>query len=189
MNASSYRASGDVQRSLSAAAYEELRAIARAFMHSERPGHTLQATALVHEAVIRLQSQDAQQHDPDQLRANTRLMMRRVLANHARDRAAKKRGGGADRARTDPERVPAPDTSQFDDRRSRLERALEALSRTDPTSAALITLRYMRGVPLARAAELMGISNRTASRRLAGALDMLRDAMGARAASEDGDGS
>lgn len=156
-----------------AAVYEELRAIARGLMRTERPGHTLQPTALVNEALLRLGAQHAGQNDSRQLRALSRLMMRRVLANHARDRVAEKRGGGAVRARLDPDQIPAPDTQP-----RRLALALEALERTDPRAATLVRLHHIEGIPLAHAAARLDLSGRTASRVLSNARAVLRDALG-----------
>ena len=156
---------------LSPAAYEELRAIARHLMQAERAGHTLQPTALVHEAFLRLGAQRAAPQNNEHLRANTRLMMRRVLSNHARDRAAEKRGGGRARAQFDPDTVPAPIQNSDADR---LGQALKKIERSDPRAAELVKLHYLRGVPLTDAADRLGVSLRTASRILAAARTALQ---------------
>jgi RNA polymerase sigma factor (TIGR02999 family) len=146
--------------------YDELRKLAAQRLAQEKPGQTLQATALVHEAYLRLVG-----GDPDRpwegrghFFAAAAEAMRRILVDNARRRGVEKRGHG--RARIDldldglatPER--APDLIALDD-------ALEQLARSDPQTAELVKLRFFAGMGVRQAAEALGIAPRTADFRWA----------------------
>lgn len=158
--------------------YAELRRLAQTLLGEERTGHTLDATALVHEAWIRL----AQQHSLGvtqraqffQVAATT---MRRVLVDHARKRSAEKRGG---------ERVREPlDHALADIERScgdllALEAGLQELAGLDERKARLVDLRFFAGLGMRETAELLGISLRQAEREWTTARAFLRVHMEAR---------
>ena len=142
--------------------YGELRRLAAAQLARERPGQTLQATALVHEAYLVLR------HAVGESWNNRRHFfgaaaeaMRRILIQNARRKGALKRGGAFARAESDPDEIPveAPIEDILD-----LDDALEELAARDPRSAELVKLRYFAGLTLKQIAELMGISLRSANR-------------------------
>jgi RNA polymerase sigma factor (TIGR02999 family) len=156
--------------------YEELRQLAAARMAAERPGHTLDATGLVHEAYLRLvgnQLFDGKAH----FFAAAAEAMRRVLVNHARDRARLKRGGG--KSRVDLDRITTP-TDTSDDDLIELDEALKRLSNEFPICAELVKLRFFAGMTLGDAAEALAIPRRTADRHWAFARAWLADALAAR---------
>ena len=143
--------------------YDELRKLAAARMAEEKPGVTLQPTALVREAYLRLVGKDAGQ--PWNSRGNffaaAAEAVRRILVDAARRRQADKHGGG--RARVDlPDDLAAPD--DLSDDLVALDDALTALGRHDPDAARLVTLRYFAGLSHHEAAEAMGISRGAADR-------------------------
>jgi RNA polymerase sigma factor (TIGR02999 family) len=137
-------------------------------MGQERAGHTLQATALVHEAYVRLvdgntaRSWDGRWH----FFAAAAEAMRRILVDQARRRHRIKRGGGSERQRIDLEKVdltvnePPPELLAVDE-------GLSALAVQHPEKAQLVKLRYFAGLTIEEAAEAMGISVATANRRWA----------------------
>lgn len=142
--------------------YDELRRLAAAQMASERAGHTLDATALVNEAYVRLAGDAAAGF------ANRRHFffaaaraMRRILVEHARAKGRVKRGGGARRENPDLDTLPAagPGEDLLD-----LHDALEQLAAHDPTKAKLVELRFFAGLTLEQAAGCLDISLSTADR-------------------------
>ena len=154
--------------------YDELRKLAAAQMAAERPGHTLDATALVHEAYLRLvgdQHFDGKSH----FFAAAAEAMRRVLVNHARDRDRLKRGGGRNRVDLDQLTSPAAAT---DDDLLELDDALDRLANEFPAAAELVKLRFFAGMTLGDAAEALGLPRRTADRHWAFARAWLADALG-----------
>jgi len=156
--------------------YEELRRLAAQKLSHEQPGQTLQATALVHEAYLRLVGGD------DAVRFANRAhffaaaaeAMRRILVDHARRRGRLKRGG--ERKRLDLERleVAAEDTSED---LLALDEALTQLAATDPAAAELVKLRYFAGLSTPQAAEALGTSLRSAERLWTYARAWLRAAL------------
>jgi RNA polymerase sigma factor (TIGR02999 family) len=142
--------------------YDELRNLARAYMARENRGHTLQPTALVHEAYCRLidQSQVAWQ-GRTHFRAVGARMMRRVLIDHARRRDGLKRGGGMQRVTLgdailrplDPE-ISLPELLSLND-------ALEELGRLDGRQARVVEMRFFGGLTMAEIAGALGVSERT----------------------------
>ena len=154
--------------------YDELRQLAAARMAAENPGHTLDATALVHEAYLRLvgdQHFDGRGH----FFAAAAEAMRRVLVNHARDRSRRKRGGG--RNRVDLDRLTGPAVATDDDLLE-LDDALGRLAIEFPGAAELVKLRFFAGMTLGEAAGALGIPRRTADRQWAFARAWLAEALG-----------
>jgi RNA polymerase sigma factor (TIGR02999 family) len=141
--------------------YDELKKLAAARMAAERPGHTLQPTALVHEAYLRLvDGTQAQQWDSrGHFFAAAAEAMRRILMDHARDRNRLKREGGWQRI--DLENV---DLGVRDADPLSLDEALERLAAADERSANLVKLRCFAGLSLGEAAALLHLPRRTADR-------------------------
>ena len=146
--------------------YEELRKLAAQRLAQEKPGQTLQATALVHEAYLRLVDVKKVQHwdSRGHFFAAAAEAMRRILVDSARRRRAQKRGGGYERIdlpelveRTNDERV---DLVALDD-------ALKELEEQHPQKAQVVKLRFFAGCTLEETAEMLGISRATAQRNWA----------------------
>lgn len=143
-------------------AYGELRRQARLFLRREKAGHTLQPTALVHEAFLRLAGQNrVRWQNRQQFFAVAAQAMRRVLVDWARARASVKRGEG--RTRVTLEDIHLPSAPASVDVES-LDRALDALAALDPRQARLVELRYFGGLTAAEAAQVLGISLATVKR-------------------------
>jgi RNA polymerase sigma factor (TIGR02999 family) len=143
--------------------YDELRKLAAQRLAEEKPGQTLEATALVHEAFLRLVGRDRERRwdSHGHFFAAAAEAMRRILVENARRKGRKKRGGGQlrlDLAAVEPA-APEPDTDLL-----ALDEALEKLARKDEMKARLVQLRIFAGLTLAQAAELLGISTSTADR-------------------------
>lgn len=156
--------------------YDELRLLAARKLAREDAGQTLQATALVHEAYIRLVgAQDPGWNGRGHFFAAAAEAMRRVLINRARDRGRLKRGGHRSRIDLDNLCDPfeAPDEDLLD-----LDEALDRLARAYPRPAGLVRLRFFGGLNLEEAAAALGISARTADREWSFARAWLRDALG-----------
>jgi RNA polymerase sigma factor (TIGR02999 family) len=143
--------------------YDELRRLAAARMAHAAPGQTLQPTALVHEAWLRLVGQPQQQlwNSRGHFFAAAAEAMRRILVERARRRSAEKHGGGL--RRVDLDQVDIAEEANSD-LLIALDEALTALAERDPTAAQLIKLRFFAGLPNAQAAELLGVPERTAKR-------------------------
>jgi RNA polymerase sigma factor (TIGR02999 family) len=142
--------------------YDELRKLAAARMAEEKPGQTLQATALVHEAYVRLVG-GTQPRDWDgrgHFFAAAAEAMRRILVEAARRKRAKKRGGNLDRAEL-PADLPAPER---DLDLLAVNEALDLFAREEPQTAELVKLHFFAGLSLEEAAAVLGISPRTAYR-------------------------
>ena len=137
--------------------YEELRKLAAGKLASEKPGQTLDATALVHEAFLKLGGERSFATRSDYLKAAA-LAMRRILVDHARARNAAKRGGGR-RVELEPHHLAA---SPPDDTLEALDEALSRLAAEHPQVAELVQLRYFGGLTLAQCAGVLGVSERTA---------------------------
>ncbi len=142
--------------------YGELRSLAHHYLRQERPDHTLQSTALVHEAYVRLVG-----HAPPTLQNRAHFfgvaarLMREILVEHARAQRAAKRGGGADMLTLDEAldhaRPTNVDILQLDD-------ALNALARLDARQSRIVELRFFTGLSIDETAEVMGVSAATVSR-------------------------
>jgi RNA polymerase sigma factor (TIGR02999 family) len=159
--------------------YAELRKLAAAWLARERPGQTLDATALVHEAFLRLVGGD-RPHDWNgrgHFFGAAAEAMRRILIDQARRKGRPKHGGDRDRVDLDELAVP-PAAGRADDLLA-LDEALTALAREDPAKAELVKLRYFAGLTLDQAAACLGISPATAKRHWAVARAWLFDALSA----------
>ena len=142
--------------------YQEIRRLAGSYLRGERAGHTLQPTALAHEAYIRLAGERGLRW---QNRAHFMGMaaraMREILVDHARRRGAQKRGGGLAPITLDPNMLVAGDLPvAFDD----LDRALIDLARLNERHARVVELRYFGGLTIEETAEVLGISPVTVKR-------------------------
>ena len=144
--------------------YDELRRLARGYMRSERPDHTLQPTALVHEAYARLVDSDISLQDRAHFLALVARSMRRILIDHARARESDKRGSGGTRVTLDEGMAgmaEAPSVSIID-----LDRALERLEAEDPGRSRVIELHFFGGLTHQEIAEAMHTSESTVQRQL-----------------------
>jgi RNA polymerase sigma factor (TIGR02999 family) len=141
--------------------YDELRKLAAARLARESPGQTLQPTALVHEAYLRLiGAEDAVRWDSrGHFFAAAAEAMRRILIDNARRKRGPKHGGRHARQELDPEHAADPDRSEG---LLALDEALDRLAAVEPRAAQVVKLRYFAGMTLADAATALGISARTA---------------------------
>jgi RNA polymerase sigma-70 factor (ECF subfamily) len=142
--------------------YGELRRLAAAYLRGERPGHTLQPTALVHEAYLRLIDQkQIDWANRAQFIGIAAVMMRRILVNHARDRIADKRGGGAEHVPLTlaGEGIGAPEVNLLD-----LHDALTDLSESDPRKGRIVELKFFGGLTTGEIAETLDVSVATVER-------------------------
>src|SRR5215472_11994330 len=139
--------------------YEELRKLAAERLAQEKPGQTLQATALVHEAYLRLVEVEKAQHwtGRGHFFAAAAEAMRRILVEQARRKQSAKHGGGWKRIELDEANAPA-------DRLLDLDRVLTRLREVEPVSARLVELRYFAGLTMEQAAAALGLPLRTAER-------------------------
>jgi RNA polymerase sigma factor (TIGR02999 family) len=156
--------------------YAELRQLAAARLAAEKAGQTLQATALVHEAYLRLVDRE-QPQDWDgrgHFFAAAAEAMRRILINRARDKARQKRGG--DRQRVDLDRIVVADEASEEELLA-VDDALQELARKNAPCAELVKLRFFTGLTLDEAAAALGISRRTANRYWSFARAWLFDAL------------
>jgi RNA polymerase sigma factor (TIGR02999 family) len=143
--------------------YDELRQLAAHKMSQEAPGQTLQATALVHDAYLRLVDVEKAQHwnSRGHFFAAAAEAMRRILVDRARHKRSRKRGGDLARHDLDGLEIALPEVPEDV---LALDEALTKLAATDKAAAELVHLRFFAGLPLAEAARLLGISPRTADR-------------------------
>ncbi len=144
--------------------YDELRRLAAAYMRRERPGQTLQATALVHEAYLRLAGAGTPWHDKRHFVGIAARSMRQILVERARARGAQKRWAGLDRVSlTDALAV----AFQPEHMLPALDDALARLEAIDPEQARIVELRYFAGLSIEEAADALGMSAATLKRRFA----------------------
>jgi RNA polymerase sigma factor (sigma-70 family) len=186
-----WRAGSDQALSqLSAVLYDELRRLAQRHLWRERRDHTLQRTALVNEAFLRLVGQQSVDwQNRAQFFGIASSLMRRILVDHARARQTEKRGGGAavvsldameERRDADGAARPAPTPASLqhrDEEREDLvaiDAALERLAAVDPRQVQIVELRYFAGLTVEEAAETLGISTATVKREWAMARAWLR---------------
>jgi RNA polymerase sigma factor (TIGR02999 family) len=143
--------------------YDELRRLAAQRLTSEKPGQTLQATDLVHEAYVRLVKAEEAQHwnSRGHFFAAAAEAMRRILVENARRRKALRRGG--DRQRKDFDLIEPASPALSDDFLA-LDEALEKLAEKDHAKAELVKLRYFAGLTIEQAAEVLGVSVASANR-------------------------
>jgi RNA polymerase sigma factor (TIGR02999 family) len=152
----------DAESKLVPLVYGELRRLAARYMRGERPGHTLQATALVHEAYLRL----AGNRKIDfQNRAHffglAASLMRRILVDHARAKQAQKRGGDEKQVSLDEAIVLQPGRHQLF---LALDQALDRFAKIDARQSRIVELRYFGGLTEQEVAEVLGVSVRTVKR-------------------------
>jgi RNA polymerase sigma factor (TIGR02999 family) len=166
----------EVLRRLAPIVYDELRQLAAAQLRRERPGHTLQPTALVNEAYLRLLgAAQPPWGNRGAFFGAAAQAMHRILIDHARKRMRQKRGGGA---------VPVslsragPTSWDEPERLLALDEALRRLVEVDARSAEVIKLRYFGGLSIAQTAEALGVSERTVKREWSFARAWLRHELG-----------
>ena len=144
--------------------YDELRRLAAAYMRRERPGQTLQATALVHEAYLRLAGAGTPWTDKRHFVGIAARSMRQILVERARARGAQKRWAGLDRVTmTDALAVAADAEGML----PALDEALTRLEQVDPEQARIVELRYFAGLSIDETADALGMSPATLKRRWA----------------------
>jgi RNA polymerase sigma factor (TIGR02999 family) len=144
--------------------YDELRRIAAAYMRRERPGQTLQATALVHEAYLRLAGAGTPWHDKRHFVGIAARSMRQILVERARARGSQKRWGGLNRVSlTDSIAIAADQAGLL----PALDDALTRLEQIDPEQARIVELRYFAGLSIEETADALGMSPATLKRRWA----------------------
>ena len=157
------------------AVYGELRALAARHLRAERPDHTLQPTALVHEAYLRIAAvPQVSVLDRGQFFGLAAQMMRRILVNHAEARNAAKRGGAATRVTLDDS---VSWTGDRDIDLVELDDALTRLAAISPRQSQVVELRFFAGLGIEEAAEVLGISPATLKREWTLARAWLRDAL------------
>jgi len=144
--------------------YRELHGLAAHYLRGERPDHTLQSTALVNEAYLRLVDQHTDWRNRAHFYGVAARILRRILVDHARERKAAKRGsdqkkGSLDQALTLP--------AQADVDLMALDESLDRLAEMDPKKARLVELKYFAGLPVHEVAQMMGISAATVHREWA----------------------
>ncbi len=154
--------------------YDELRQLAARQLAHDRPGETLNPTALVHEAYLRLvgEGNDRPYHDRSHFFAAAATAMRHIRIDQARRKKTEKRGGNARRLELDDVASPMPD-----DELLALDEALKQLAALDARKAQLVELRFFAGLTSDQAAAVLGISATTADRDWAFARAWLRDAV------------
>jgi len=140
----------------------QLRRLARGYMGRERPGHTLQTTALINEAFLRLtDARRVRWQDRAHFLGISARLMRRVLVDHARTRGYLKRGGGAQRVTLHEGLVTTPDPALDV---VALDRALEALAKVDARKSRIVELRFFGGLTVEETAEVLHVSTDTVKR-------------------------
>lgn len=155
--------------------YNELRHLAHNFLYRERPGHTLQTTALVHEAYLKLIDQrDARWQNRAHFFAVAAQAMRRILIDSARKHAAAKRGGGGEKVSLD---EAANISLEPDLGLLALDEALNELAEIDPQQSRIVELRYFGGLTIEETAQVMNVSPATIKREWAMARAWLHQAM------------
>jgi RNA polymerase sigma-70 factor, ECF subfamily len=142
--------------------YDQLRRLAGSYMRRERPDHTLQPTALLNDAYLRLIGQrDVNWQGRSHFYGLAAHIMRRILIDHARAHLRQKRGGGAIRVQLDEALVFAPERSS---ELVKLDEALLRLAELDPRQSRIVELRYFAGLSVEQTAEILGTSARTVKR-------------------------
>ena len=143
--------------------YEELRKQARRFLRKERPNHTLQSAALIHEAYLNLVEQkNIHWQNREHFFAISGNVMRRILVNYANARHRKKRGGAAEDLELDEQIVRAAQSTEVD--LLALDEALTRLAKKDEQQARIVELRYFSGLTIEETAGILGISPATMKR-------------------------
>ncbi|MCH9695200.1 MAG: sigma-70 family RNA polymerase sigma factor [Gammaproteobacteria bacterium] len=163
----------DAEAALTPIVYDELMRMAKRLFRSENSGHTLQPTALVHEAFVKLIDVDVDWQDRAHFYSLAARMMRRLLVNHANARRAEKRGGGAVKVTLDEANVGADAEADL----LNLEEALQGLAALDERKANLIELQYFGGLSFREMEAVTGLSSSTIDRDLRLARAWLKDAL------------
>jgi RNA polymerase sigma factor (TIGR02999 family) len=146
--------------------YDELRRLAAGYLRRERPGQTLQATALVNEAFVRLSQERPQSfQNRTHFLAIAALSMRQILVQRARAKHAEKRGGGAERITLDESMAGGPSVPDEGIDVLALDEALTRLAAFDPQQAKMVELRYFGGLTIEETAETLEISPATVKRQ------------------------
>ena len=153
---------GQALETLTPLIYDDLRRIAARHLRGERPGHTIQATALVHEAFERLAESDADFADRAHFLAVAARTMRHILTDYGRARRAQKRGGGAAAVTLHEERIGGRSELDIVD----IDDAIDKLSRLDARKADILVLLFFGGMTYDETAEALGISAATVDRDL-----------------------
>jgi RNA polymerase sigma-70 factor (ECF subfamily) len=154
--------SQDASNQLFPLVYEELRRLAHRYMSRERPGHSLQTTAVVHEAYLRLIDQNhVQWQNRAHFFAIAAQMMRRILITHAQSRAYAKRGGGTLKVSLDEAAILSRERAS---ELMALDEALTSLTATDPRRSRVVELRFFGGLSNEEIAEVLRISTNTVTR-------------------------
>ncbi len=159
------RGDADAMGKLMPLVYRELRRLAEHYMRGERPGHTLQPTAVVHEAYLRLVGMDRLDwQNRAQFLGVAAQLMRRILINYARQRIAAKRGGSGGRADFD-----VVDVASAEDPEEMLamDMAITRLGELNPEQSRVVEMRYFGGMSVEETAEALGIAPRTVKRHWA----------------------
>ena len=141
--------------------YDELHRLARRYMSRERKGHTLQTTALINEAYVRLVGQKVNWANRSHFFAISAQIMRRILIDHARRHAYAKRGGGAQQVSLEEAAAITPDQSA---ELLRLDEALKSLAEMDPRRSQVVELRYFGGLNNEEIAGVLNVSENTVTR-------------------------
>lgn len=141
--------------------YDELRRLAGSYLRRERPGHTLQTTALVHEAYLRLINQNMGWQNRAHFFGIAAQLMRRILVDHARGQHYAKRGGDQKKLALDE----ALDLAQAEDSNLvALDEALTSLAAFDPQQSQIVELRFFGGLTIEETAQVLGVSDSTVER-------------------------
>lgn len=143
--------------------YDQLHALARRYLRSERPDHTLQTTALLHEAYLRLVGSDVEWEGRGHFLAVAAQTMRRILVDHARARMRSKRGGGAQPVPLDKAQLASPERGED---LVALNEALDRLAAVDERKVQAIELHYFGGLTNEETAKVLGVSEATVYREL-----------------------
>lgn len=155
--------------------YNELRKLAKSYLRREKAGHTLEGTALVHEAYLRLIDQrEVAWKNRNHFFALAAELIRRILVDHARARIAAKRGGNSVKLSLDDVITPA---DEKDAELIALNDALDALARTDAQQSRIVELRYFAGLTIEETADVLQISTATVKRDWAMAKSFLKREM------------
>lgn len=154
--------------------YDELRRLARHYMRRERPGHTLQTSALVNEAYLRLVDQTVSWENRAHFLGIAARLMRQILVDHARAHNYAKRGGGAEKVSLDQAadlaQARASDLIALDD-------AMNSLAQMDPQQSRIVELKFFGGLTIEETAEVVGLSHATVEREWSAARAWLRREM------------
>ena len=159
-------ASGDQQAAaqLVPLVYDELRRLAVCRLRRERPDHTLQATALVHEAYLKLAEQrNAKWQNRAQFFAIASQVMRRILVDYARTRQRSRRGGKQQKLALDEVVLVSPERT---DEVLAVNESLSKLERLDPRQSRIVELRYFGGLTIEEIADVVGVTSKTVAREL-----------------------